>query len=88
MIEIQLPKECIEACSHSGECDSDVEFWLEDERISKQIDEIPMEAIVSYLRETGAWDDEELQDEVENKKRLLWLAANDCQDEKTDWFLH
>lgn len=80
--EIQLPEAAVEQCHHSGSCDSDVEFWVEDPDVVAEFDKIGPEVLREELREYGAWDEDELADDGDNRRRILWLAAGNIQDEE------
>lgn len=85
--ELRLPGQCVIDCSHSGQCDDDVEAWID--RVRKQIasDDFPNkptpELIREELREYGAWDDEELANDEQNFRRIVWLAAGSISDDDT-----
>ncbi len=69
----------VAAFSHSGDCDGDLSRWQDDPRIvwhRGTPDEIRAE-----LKEYGTWEPEELKDDAENRKRILWLAAGDIRDQ-------
>jgi len=76
--EIGLTPEAIRDCHHQGQCDADVEFWA---------DKLPRperctpEALRAELSEYGAWDKEELADDVQNWRRIVWIAAGNIQEE-------
>ena len=76
MVEFQITGECVSDCSHSGQCFPEVEYW------EKQLDwsNIDPDAIRSELREFGAWDDQELANDLDNRHRILWSAANDISE--------
>lgn len=87
--ELRLPGQCIIDCSHSGQCDQDVAYWVP--RVKRQVekDNFPnkptAEKIRTELKEYGAWDDDELNDEDQNWHRLVWLAAcNVNEDDAPD----
>jgi len=61
--------------SHQGKCDEDVEELISNPGIQKQLDEIGADEIRDDLREMGAWDEEELANDVENRLRFVWIAA-------------
>ena len=75
--ELTLTPEQIADCSHQGVCNADVEYWAS--RIPELLT-IPADAIRSCLQGYGAWDSEELQDDEQNRRRLLWIAAGYCMD--------
>lgn len=74
---LNLPDECVEDCAHQGPCDEGVNAWVGKIDFS----EIDPDKIRAELRETGGWDSEKLQDEEENKKRILWIAAWNIREE-------
>lgn len=77
--EIELPNEAVRDCHHRGACDADVDFW--EPRIEIKV---APDLIKAELAEYGAWDESELQDEKQNKKRLIWLAAAQIQEEECE----
>jgi hypothetical protein len=78
---IQLTKSQAESCSHSGDCDCDVEELLKNKAIQRQLSCISAEDIAAELKEYGAWDFEELSDSDANKRRILWIAAGNITEE-------
>lgn len=88
---LRLPGECVADCSHSGHCDSDIEFWVNDPRVKWESGSIydrnppSADAIRAELKEHGAWDADELADDAQNRRRILWIAAgNISEDESPD----
>lgn len=77
---ISLTRQDAENCSHSGSCDNDVEITVNKPYAQKQLNVISNESLVKELKEYGAWDDEELQDNEQNKRRIIWIAAGNIQD--------
>ena len=49
--------------------------------VAKQLNAIDPNALVSELKEYGAWDDEQLSDHEENKSRILWIAGGNIREE-------
>lgn len=78
--EIELPDECVNDCSHQGQCDDDVAYWV------PRITFPDAELIREELKEQGAWDTEELADDEQNKNRILWIAAGNVKDELAEAF--
>lgn len=76
--ELELPRQALEDCHHQGACDADVEHWQP--LIDWRSQSMSAADIRNELREYGAWDDEELNNEIENQKRILWIAAGDWQE--------
>ena len=80
-IELEMTLEQARSVSHQGRCDEDVEFLVTVPKIKRQLDKIPNELIAKELAEYGAWDDEELQDNDDNRLRLVWLAGCNIAEE-------
>jgi hypothetical protein len=76
--ELVLPVEALEQCHHSGRCDDDVAFWVP--QIDWASQSMGAEAIRKELGDSGAYSDEELADDEQNKHRILWFAAADWQE--------
>lgn len=64
---------------HRGNCDNDIETALPE--FEEQFKTIDSADIRQELKEYGAWDEEELSDDYENKKRILWIAASNIVEE-------
>ena len=80
--DIEMTLEQAEDCSHPGECIHDLEeLVVEDRHIEAQIKRIGPDKIREELADWGAWDDEELANDVENVLRILWIAAGNITDE-------
>ncbi len=83
--ELRIPGEAVQDIFRSGPADSAVEYWVG--RIdweAKNLRGIPQctpDAIRAELEEYGAWDAEELADDEENRRRILWIAACNIGDE-------
>lgn len=69
-----------ESASHSGQCDDDCEALAIQPEIAKQLDELGVNAIREALKETGAWDSDDLFNDLENRNRFVWLAAGDITE--------
>lgn len=82
---IEMDLEDAESGSHSGQCDEDIAELVKLPYISEQLDKIDPDTIRAGLRESGAWDAEELADDEENRKRAVWLAACDIRENKSEW---
>lgn len=76
-LEIQMTMEQALSASHQGQCVQEVQELLKDPDILAQLDKIPVDSIREELKEYGAWDEEELKDDVKNRERIIWLAACD-----------
>lgn len=81
-----IPTKCVEECSHSGSCDADVERW-----VAKMKFVVPREKAVKYLKEFGAWSEEELnaKSDKELAETVLWVACGQTWDGLTwDGLIH
>ncbi len=74
---LQLPAECVIDCSHAGPCDADVDHWAD--RID--LTHLREAEIHAELREYGAWESDELEDEEDNLRRIIWIAACNIKEE-------
>ena len=80
--ELDLPLSIVVACSQPGQdASSDVEQALRDIKLLHQLDQMDTEDIREELAEYGAWDEEQLADDEENLRRLVWVAAGQLRDE-------
>lgn len=73
----ELPPDCIVECSAPGPADAAVDYWLSRPEVREVIMRAPADDLRDYLRDYGAWDDEDLEDDETNRQRLLWLACGD-----------
>ncbi len=78
--EIEMTLEEARSCAHQGQCDQDVEILLSQPHVKNQFANFTAEQIKQSLKESGAWEDEELQDEETNQQRALWFAACDITE--------
>lgn len=72
-----LPRECIDECSASGDVTETVAYWQ-----SKLELQVEREPAVRCLKGYGAWDEDELwnADDDTLAQRILWLACGDFSD--------
>ena len=77
---LNITKREAEMCSHSGQCDADVEALRKEPRIARQIKNIDPEKLRKELTEYGTWDEEELKDHDQNISRMLWIACGDIAE--------
>jgi hypothetical protein len=80
-IELHIRLDDAQACSHAGQCDSDVEWLRQQPYIIEQLSPISPELVTNILREYGAWDDVDLSDHEANLDRLVWIACCDLAEE-------
>jgi len=79
-IELELPRDCIEAICQPGSNDAAVSEWVQAPAIATQLCRLtPLDA-ARILYGYGAWDVSELADYRTNLERLLWLAAWDAYE--------
>ena len=83
--ELRLPGQCVLDCSHSGPCDDDIAYWVTKVAAMAAADRADRgpepDGIRAELKEYGAWDDEELEDDEANMRRLVWIAACNVAEE-------
>lgn len=72
--EISITKAAAKDMSGPGAADESVAFWAS--RIRRPKDATP-EALRSVLKEYGAWDATQLDNDADNWERILWIAASD-----------
>ncbi len=77
-----LPPECVIDCSHQGDCDEAVNYWVDHLEFDG-----PAWLFREYLSGFGAWDSSDLCDHEENRKRVLWTWACNCR-ESPDYILY
>lgn len=71
-----------QSAAHSGSCDADVAELLRNPKIRRQFLAISPDTLRAELREFGAWDDDELKDDAQNKARILWIAAGNIVESR------
>jgi len=78
---ISLTVKDAQAVHHSGDCYPDVCVAVTISYIASQLDEIGPEAIRAELVEYGAWDEEELKNDDDNRERIVWIVGgNICEE--------
>ena len=75
--EIEMILKQAKSVSHCGECLPNVLELLKNKEYMRQFKKIKLSDIAAELKEYGAWDEEELNDVIENQQRITWLAG--CQ---------
>ena len=76
---VTMTRKTAEACAHQGACDDDVEWAIDNHKA--RITGGNAETIRRDLEEYGAWDAEELADDAQNLRRIVWIAAGNILDE-------
>jgi hypothetical protein len=81
-----MPGEAIKDIAQPGANDEAVAYW------AARIPRYPFgedhvwaptpERVRTELREYGAWDETELQDDAENWRRLVWVFAHNLSEEE------
>jgi hypothetical protein len=79
-LSIEMTIDQAESGSHQGPCDDDIAMLLKVPELSAQLDEIGADKIRSAMKEVGAWDDDELADDDQNRARALWQACGDAKE--------
>lgn len=73
--EIGLLRGDVKYIAQQGSNDAAVEDTLLRPYIKKQLRKIGEEKIKTELKHWGAWSEEERNDHEENKRRIVWCAA-------------
>jgi hypothetical protein len=68
-------------CSHQGSCDEDIKVLTESPVMRRQLKHITDEQLINELRESGAWDKEQLQSREDNELRIVWIAACNIRED-------
>jgi hypothetical protein len=79
-VEILIPVDAIGDIFQPGSADAAVSGWVD----SVYWGSTKPDDIRNALRECGAWDDEELADDEQNRHRYLWVAACDLGEQSED----
>lgn len=79
--EIKLPQDFIDSIPSSGQSDS----YIDDLLLNYSIKCSEKDAI-EYLKNTGGWSLDDLNNHAENIKRLVWIACLNCQEQDTNYF--
>ena len=79
---IELELEDALYCSQQGACDGYVSDALDEPYIAEQFEEIDKNDIRAELKEYGAWNKGELTNNMENRARILWIAAGNIREEE------
>lgn len=79
---IRLKRQDALDASGPGPADEAVAWLLDQPYIKQQLDQIGPRKIREELKEYGAWDDDELTDDDENRARIVWIAAGNIREEE------
>jgi hypothetical protein len=75
-LTFQLPIEAIYDCSHQGQCFPEVEFWQG--QLNLNLDK---DAMISELKEYGAWENLHDMSHEELEQKIIWIAACNIREE-------
>jgi hypothetical protein len=78
-LNLEPPGTCIEDCSAPGERAEAVAYWIKALGFNS-----PEAGTKAYLKATGAWDLNDLEDHGQNLERLLWLICCDLREKYLD----
>jgi hypothetical protein len=79
-IEFHIRLDDAKACSHAGQCDSDVTWLRQQPYIIEQTNALDALLLADILREYGAWDDGDLANHDANLDRIVWIACCDISE--------
>ena len=68
-------------CSHQGDCLPEVQETVGLDWMASQLGKIDPDVLRSELSEYGAWGSDELVNHADNLERIVWLAANDVEED-------
>lgn len=80
--ELKLRQSDLDSIPRHGPADEAIDVLVKEPHIAEQLDAYDADDIRKELKEYGAWDDEELQDDEQNRKRLLWVLIGNLQEEQ------
>jgi hypothetical protein len=83
---IRMPGEAVQDIAQSGSNDEAVEHWFRRVELGRDIFgrlQATPENIREELKEYGAWDAEQLADDEENLRRIVWIAAHNIAEDET-----
>jgi hypothetical protein len=78
--DLRLTRADAAMCSHSGNCDNEVEYVKNKPYVKKQLSALLPEKLKKELAEYGAWDDVELSNHDQNLTRWVWISAGDINE--------
>ena len=73
----EVPVDAVEDCSHSGQCDADVDAWHPEVDFSHISD-------ADLANELSGYTDWDVSDRETNEKRILWIAAGNIKEEQRE----
>lgn len=79
-LALSLTLEDAQSGYHQGDCENDVRGLRRLPYVREQLAAWDPDSVRSELREYGAWDENELEDDDMNEVRMLWLACGDIVD--------
>lgn len=83
-LSLEMSFDDAESAAHQGECFEDARDLAEQSAIATQLDAVGPEKIRLAAKETGGWSEEELADDDANRIRVVWMAACDIQENKSE----
>ena len=75
----RIPVKVLESCYHSGACDGNVSFWVQELQFDY---DFPRDIAIRYLKEAGGWSLGELHSKTDTElaEIVLWMFAVDYAD--------
>lgn len=80
--DLKLTRSDAESCSHSGQCDDDVNAVMLKPYVKKQLEGLDPDTLAKELKEFGAWDNTQLANHSDNLQRWVWISAGDIVEGK------
>lgn len=75
---VAMPAAAVAECSAPGRRDEAVARWAREIERPK---ECTPDVLRDELRDSGAWDGEELSDDAANWERIIWIAACNIKED-------
>ena len=74
----EMGSEAIRDCSRPGAVDEAVAHWA---GLIERPADATVEAVRAECKETGAWEESELEDDAVNWERIVWIGAANVKEE-------
>jgi hypothetical protein len=82
--DLKLQQADLDSTPTQGPADEAIDALVQEPHIVEQLDAYDVEDIRKELEEYGAWDEEELADDEQNRKRLLWVLVGNVKEGQAD----
>jgi len=83
-IELEFTQEQYESVPIQGPADDVVLVLSKIPNISKQFEQYSDKDIAAYLRDFGAWSEDDLASRCDNIQRVIWMACLDLRENEQE----